>query len=304
MNQEQDDLFVSQDTGAPTPSDAISAFIKSVRLRDTENAVMWMAYLWQFSKERGRIQRRILLESGEDNLSLDVIESISAWYGSGLRKSLEAATVEVVRLCATKNWWAQPDGRQYIYAWRQAEMVQAGFTNYSVSELLAVMRDAVVEKSLIRGLSAFNAAYARRDFAPKILAPLLLDWSEWCGGQHAMRLASVFNRHVGTFWTDNNISGQAYYALIHGKFGEQVCPEVDSEKALSILHYAVERIKAGISVPSHALDGVHTRRGADRRFAGVVKFMSGCCRAFEHYGRLLPEDEWLPSFLDLPENVH
>ena len=87
MNQEQDDLFVSQDAGVPTPSDAISAFIKSVRLRDTENAVMWMAYLWQFSKERGRIQRRILLESGEDNLSLDVIESISAWYGSGLRWS-------------------------------------------------------------------------------------------------------------------------------------------------------------------------------------------------------------------------
>lgn len=298
---ETQNLFGDQSGEVPTSKDAMSAFIKSVRLRRTDDAVLWMLFLWQRPQDRERIKLRILLESGEDNLSLNVLEQISEWYGSPRRKLLEAAVTEVIRLCATRNWWAQHDGRQYIYAWREAEMFAPSFKRYGLAELFEVMHTAIVKKSMTKGLAAFNALYGRRDFQPKVLASRLLDWSEKYGGQQAQRLASVFDRHVSRLWMDGNISGQAYYVLIHGEFGEQVCPEVGEGQVDGALLYARERLKAGITVPSHALDGLHTQSGSDKRFAGVVKFMSGCCRAYEHYGRLSPADQWLPSFMGLPE---
>lgn len=294
-------LFGDQCGEVPTSKDAISAFIKSVRLRQTDDAVLWMTYLWQFPKDKERLKLRVLLEGGEDNLSLTVLEQISDWYGSPRRKSVEAAVAEVIRLCATRNWWAQHDGRQYIYAWREAEMFAPSFKRFGLDDLFEVMHSAIVDKNMTKGLAAFNAVYGRRDFQPRILASMLLDWSEQYGGQQAQRLASVFDRHASRLWMDGNISGQAYYALIHGEFGEQVCPEVEAVQVDSAILHARERLKAGITVPSHALDGVHTQSGSDRRFAGVVKFMSGCCRAYEHYGRLSPADQWLPSFMGLPE---
>lgn len=282
----------------PTPKEAVSAFIKSVRLRHTDEAVLWAAYLWQMSKERPRIQRRILLAGGEDNVAMPVMERISDWYGSPNKKSLEAATTEVLRLCATKNWWAQPDGRNYIYAWRRAEIDPPNFKNLDLAELFQIMETAIAEKTLIRGLAAFNAIYDRRDFRPQMLAPLLMSWSDTYGSQQAQRLARVFERHVGAFWLDNNVSGQSYYALIHGEFGEQGCPAISTAEVESALAQATERLKARISLPAYAQDGIHTKNGNDRRFAGIVKFMSGSCRAYEHFGRLSPTDEWLPSFTE------
>lgn len=300
MIRESRFLLSSPDESLLSPKDAISAFIKSVRLRYLDDALLWMAYLWQFPKERQRIKLRILLESGEDNLSVDVIEQVGEWYGSAYRNSLEAAAAEVVRICATENWWAQHDGRQYIYAWYRAEMEPQSFKMYELDELFEVMRMAIVEKTMTRGLSAFNAVYRRRDFQPSDLAKLLRQWSELYGGQQAERLSCVFERHVSSFWLDGNVSGQTYYALINGDFGEHVCPEVERGQVESALVRTSQRLKDGISIPSYARDGVHTKGGSDRRFAGIVKFMSGSCRAYEHYGRLSPVDEWLPSFMALP----
>jgi hypothetical protein len=287
------------DDELPTPKEAVSAFIKSVRLRYSDEAVLWAAYLWTMSKERPRIQRRILLAGGEDNMSVPVMERISDWYGSPNKKSLEAATTEVLRLCATKNWWGQPDGRQYIYAWRQAEIDLPNFKNLELAELFQIMHSAIIEKTLIPGLAAFNAVYDRRDFRPKMLATLLMSWANLHGPQQAQRLARVFERHVGAFWLDNNVSGQAYYAMIHGEFGvQQGCQEVSATAVESALAQATQRLKAGISLPEYCQDGIHTKNGNDRRFAGIVKFMSGSCKAYEHYGRLDPRDDWLPSFTD------
>jgi hypothetical protein len=66
------------------------------------------------------------------------------------------------------------------------------------------------------------------------------------------------------------------------------------------LAIAQERLAGDYAVPRYAQDGVHTKSGSDKRFAGVLKFMSGSCRAFEHYGGLSPDDEWLPEFLEVP----
>ena len=294
-----DGLFPAQQL--PTASDAVSAFIKSVRLRYTEDAAFWLTYLWQSSKERSRAQRRILYESGEDNISVDVIERVGEWFGSPQKRSLESAITEVLRICATKNWWAHPDGRRYIYSWRTAELASHNFSKASLQELFEIMHTAIHEKTLIRGLAAFNAIYKRREFRPKMLSQLLLDWAHEFGSQQGLRLAKVYDQHASAFWLDTNVSGQTYYAIIHGEFGRQVSPEVSHQEVERYLVQAQQKLMGDYAVPRYAQDGVHTKSGSDKRFAGVVKFMSGSCRAFEHYGRLSPDDEWFPEFMEVPD---
>lgn len=284
----------------PTPSDAISAFIKSVRLRYPTESIKWLTYLWQQPKERPRVQRRILLISGEDNISVGVTEMVSDWYGSPSRKSIEAAATEVLRIIETKNWYAQPDGREYIYSWRIAELSPPDFSGASLNDLFEIMGKAVKDHDLIRGLAAFNAAYERRDFRAQHLASHLMEWARESGNQQANRLAHVFSKNASTLWTDGNISGQAYYALIHGEFGEQRVPEINSETATQLIDQAIEKLQGPIEAPSYARDGIHTKSGSEKRFSGVVRHMAAASRAFEHFGRLDPSDQWLPEFYDAP----
>ncbi len=286
---------------APTPSEAISAFIKSVRLRRPTDSITWFTYLWVQPKEKPRIKRRCLLIAGEDNISVGVTEKVSDWFGGPRRNSIEAAATEVLRICQTPNWYAQPDGRDYIYAWRIAELSPPDFRRVTLDGLFEVMHSAVKQRDLIPGLAAFNAAYGRRDFRPQLLAKHLLAWASESGNQQAIRLAQVFDRHASTLWLDNNISGQAYYTLIHGGWGEQGVPEVCPETVVQFIQDSIERLQqTPIEAPAYALDGVHTRSGKDSRFAGVVKHMAASCRAYEHFGRLEPTDQWLPEFYDVP----
>ncbi len=287
-------------TEVPTASEAISAFIKTVRLRHSSDAVSWFTYLWLQPKQKSRIKRRILLCSGEDNISVGVTEKVSEWFGGSGRKSFEAAATEVLRICATPNWWAQPDGRAYIYNWRTAELSSPDFRGITLDALFQIMGSAVNNRDLILGLSAFNAAYERPDFRSQLLADRLLSWAGESGNQQARRLAQVFSRHASTLWTDSNISGQAYYSLIHGEFGEQHVPEISPETVSQSIQNSIERLQTPIETPSFARNGIHTRSGKDSRFAGVVRHMSAACKAYEHFGRLEPADQWLPEFYDLP----
>lgn len=301
MTKETDRLTLSG-IEPHNPWEAISAFIKSVRLRRAEDAILWLTCLWLTPKERKRIQQRVLYEGAEDNLSTPVIEKVCDWFGSPQRKSLEAAAAEVLRICGTANWWGQADGRDYIYAWHRAELNPPNFKKISMEGLYDIMLSAIENKELTLGLAAFNAVYGRRkDLKPKVLAELLLSWSEAYGGQQAQRLARAYAQHSTTFYLDGNVSAQSYYAMVHGEFGEQGSPEISAEVVEQMLAQAMERLKAGVPIPSFALDGVHTRGGGDRRFAGIVRYMSGCCRAYEHFGRLSPDDVWLPEFLSLPD---
>ncbi len=286
----------------PTASNAISSLIKSTRLRYSSEAINWLVFLWKQPLQRPRIKRRILLMAGEDNISAGVIERVSEWYASPRRASIEAAATEVLRICATPNWYAQPDGRQYMYAWRVAELFSPpDFRRESLEGLIEVMGRAVKQRDLMRGLAAFYAVYERKDFRPQQLARHLLEWASESGNPQAMRLAQVFDRHAQTLWTDSNISGQAYYSLLHGEFGDQGdVPDISPETASQAIQNATERLQTPIDVPAYALDGIHTRSGSDARFSGVVRHMAAACRAYEHYGRLDPRDTWLPEFFDAP----
>ena len=282
----------------PTPSEAVSAFIKAIRLRYPADAVLWLAYMWQRPPDRSRIQRRLLICSGEDNITPGVMERVGAWYRSPARRFLSAAALEVLRICDTPNWWGHPDGRAYIEAYRRAELEPLSTRRLNQRELTDSMHAAIREHQLTTGLAAFNALYERRDLRPRDFSNALLEWAEQSGSAESKRRARIYADNVSVVWLDSNFSGQAYYALFHGDFGPTEVPEPAFAKAEELVRLAQERLREPIEVPSYAKDGIHTRAGSDSRFAGIVKMMAGCCRAYEHFGRLSPGDAWLPEFTE------
>ena len=285
-------------TEQPNNSEAISAFIKSIRLRKTEEAITWLRYLWHQPGLKSRMQRRILVCSGEDNLSVGVINAVSDWYNSYQRTQLDSAAIEVARICASTNWWAQPDGHLYFFAWEQAEINSKPHLPKDYPQLLKYFSDAVVDFQEQEALIAFNKIYANRVFRPRDFAGLLLRIASNGTNPQAEKLIDIYARNTSALWLDGNISGQAVFALINGEFGHQGMPEVDEQDVMRMLDEAGKRIESGLQVPVWARDGIHTKRSGDRRFAGTVKQMAACCRAFEYYGRLSPDDEWLAQFYE------
>src|ERR1700686_4390147 len=65
-------------TARPTFSQALSALVKSIRLRRVEDVVYWLVYLDSFKEAqyRFRTARRLLIGSAEDGHSIAVMENV------------------------------------------------------------------------------------------------------------------------------------------------------------------------------------------------------------------------------------
>lgn len=283
----------------PTTSSAMSAFIKSIRLRKPDFAIRYLLWLWeQDSKTRERVQRRILICAAEDNLSVPVMDAASRWYGSLMRRKLEAATTVALKIIATPNWYAVPEGRDYIRAWRAAEIGTNPYRRKSEECLHKCIETLVRGKELLPAMRAFNALYERhRGFDRRLLAEIMVRLALEQNNSTALSIASIYENHMSELWTDGNYAGQALYTLIVGPIGQHPNPDITKADVSTALQRA-QLQQAVLAVPAWALDGIHTG-GRDPRFAGTVKMMAGCCAAYEHYGRLSPDDEWLKSFTEV-----
>ena len=279
--------------------EAISAFIKSIRLRHTEDAITWLRYLWFQPSLKSKMQRRILLSAGEDCMCLDVMDSVFGWYNNlSTRKSLELAAIEVARICSTPNWYAQPDGRMYMYAWEKSERTPYMGLPKRYSDLLLFFTEAMLERNELEALTAFNRLYADKTFKPKEFAKTLMEITKFSDSQHAHRLVDLYANNTGVLWLDGNISGQAVFALLNGDFGIQTSSTIDEYQVMQMLANAEKRINEGLVIPAFSRDGIHTRRGGDQRFAGTIRQMAASCRAYEYFGRLSPDDKWLAQFYE------
>src|ERR1035438_392312 len=75
---------------------------------------------------------------------------------------------------------------------------------------------------------------------------------------------------------------------------EKILP-VTAGECYQLLDKAKERWQNPQPIPRWCCDGVHCA-GDDPRFMGMLPQMYAVCKAFEHYGRVDPEDKWLPEF--------
>jgi hypothetical protein len=276
----------------PDPTEALSALVKSIRLRRAEDAVTWFWYLWRIPQYRARAQRRVLIAAAEDNLSVGVIRRVAEWYGTIERVKFEHSVREILRICATPNWWAQDDGHAYIDRWAAAEAEVHALEGKSENDLLAAMAAGATRMDVSAALAEFSALYARSRIPLYRLADVLGEVARRSQSIQANRLASVFGANLRHIGVDGNLPGQVLYAALVGRFGWQGTPEPSSDDVRHHIIVARGRLAGQLEVPAWALDGIHTGRLRDRRFAGTVEMMAACCRAFRRFGRLSVDDRW------------
>jgi hypothetical protein len=104
----------------PTFSQALSALVKSIRIRRSDEAVYWLVYLDGFREKQHwfRTARRVLIGSGEDGHSIPVMEKTVGNFKKTSRSGTDLLCLiaDTVRICKLPNWW-HPDsgGPDYIY---------------------------------------------------------------------------------------------------------------------------------------------------------------------------------------------
>ena len=291
--------FVSK--ARPTFSQALSALVKSLRTRRVEDAVYWLVYLDTFPEvqHRIRVARRLLIGSAEDGHSVTVMEKVVDGFRlfSKRQTELQDLVAEAVRICKIPNWWhPSTGGPDYIYSGMVGERELA----YSPGERSLETMTKLIEQGIEEGTR------------PKALAGVLGLSEAKVGGtkqaelvlalarkyQHplAERLAQVHLHARSALSSDNNFLCQATWMMAGGKspVAHAIEPVLEAE-VLGLLDGAKEKWKAPRPIPGWCCDGTHSA-GNDIRFMGVWSQMYAVCRAFEHYGRIDPNDEWLPAF--------
>jgi hypothetical protein len=301
----------------PTFSQALSALVKSIRLRRVGDAVYWLVYLdsrfrdrqYRFPYKdasadreyRWRTARRLLIASAEDGHSISVMEEVAQRFRVACRPETELLHLiaDAVRICKQPNWW-HPDsgGPAYIY---QSLIGQRTFLyqrrNHTVSMLLDEIRTAIRTHDpagAVGGILAFE--HLPEQYGASKQAEFLLAAAEEMGHEHAARLCRVHLSARTALSSDNNFLCQAAWLMAGGQtpIANENAP-VTMEECQELLQQANERWRSPQPIPRWCLDGVHSA-GDDPRFMGTYPAMWAVCKAYQHYLHVDPDDVWLPEF--------
>jgi hypothetical protein len=285
----------------PTFSQALSAMVKSIRLRRAEDAVYWLMYLDTFKEPESRFRtaRRILIGSAEDGHSIAVMEKVMGSFKriNKLPVAIEELAAEILRICKVPNWWhPSTGGHDYIYhgmvgerqLWQlRVENSSENFMNLLVQSI--VEQDKTKALSAAMGLSQCRLGGTRQ-------AEFILECAKKADHEHAQRLARVHLSARTALASDNNFLCQGAWLLAGGVSPvADVIEPVHGSEVLETLERARKRWNDPKPIPGWCVDGVHSA-GNDVRFMGVWPRMYAVCRAFSNYGRVEPEDKWLPQF--------
>ena len=286
----------------PTFSQALSGMVKSIRLRLPEDAIYWLVYLDTFKEPQSRFRtaRRILIGSAEDGHSIAVMERVVDSFKriSKSEADLEELTAEVVRICKVPNWWhPRTGGSDYIYSGMLAHRKLAYLSRTITAESLTkLIEQGIAEQAKATALAGVMGLSEIRMGASK-QAELVLALANRHGHELAERLAQVHLRARSALSSDNNFTCQAGWMLAGGNSPvADVLYPVTSAEVSEMIEKAKARWKDPQPIPGWCCDGVHSA-GNDVRYMGTWEHMYAVCRAFSHYGRVDPEDKWLPEFL-------
>lgn len=290
-------------TAHPTFSQALSALVKSIRIRRVQDAVYWLVYLDSFKERqyRFRTARRLLIGSAEDGHSVAVMEKMGESFLklSKPQSKLIDLVAEAIRICRVPNWWhPESGGPDYIYhsligqrAWWYKSW------DHSLTTLQNEIGKAIAEQNRATAIGAVMAfADVQQTFGATKQAEFLLQCAERIGHDLAAKLCKVHLSAKSALSGDNNFLCQAAWMLAGGAspVAEHVVV-VTADECHELLAKAEERWKNPEPIPRWCCDGIHCA-GDDPRFAGLLPEMWAVCRAFQHYGRLDPADEWLREF--------
>jgi hypothetical protein len=285
----------------PTFSQALSGMVKSIRLRKIEDAIYWLVYLDTFKEpeHRFRTARRILIGSAEDGHSIAVMEHVVDSFKriSKAEAGLEELAAEALRICKVPNWWhSSTGGHDYIYSGmlghRKLAYLSGTITTESLPRLIEQGIAEQVKATVLAGVMGLSEIRMGASKQAELVSAL----AKRNGHDLAERLAQVHLRARSALSSDNNFLCQAAWMLAGGNSPvADVLHPVSSAEVSELIEKAKERWKEPQPIPRWCCDGVHSA-GNDVRFMGTWEHMNAVCRAFSHYGRVDPEDEWLPEF--------
>jgi hypothetical protein len=284
----------------PNATMAMSALIKSQRMRNVEDMVYWLWYLWSFPDQRYRLRRRLMIMVGEDGLSMHCWERMYAWFCQGDKGSLLQGAAELVRVCKTPNWWGCPDGHRYIGWWREAMMLQEMPTGKDVGweQSWQFFEKAVLADDSLMAVYWFGEA---NKVWPKGTGKEVIEdmyaLAKAKDAKQAMQSIATLRPMAKLLNYDFNFTGQAVHRMFE-PLGEQGPVKVMKSEVVTLLEQAEVAWQDPKPIKPHYCDGIHTS-GSDRRFAGIVPAMWGCCKAFQQFGRLHEDDKWPSHFWKL-----
>ena len=304
----------------PTFSQALSALVKTIRLRRTEEAIYWLLYVDSFPDEkvkngRFRLGRRIFVSCCEDGMSVAVMEAVTKmlWPMTKRTTPLVQLATEVVRICKVPNWWdpstGGPDYMRHGYLGHLRYVVRSKERDREVLKQAIVDGIAAQDKAGAMGaIDAITGAWDQTnlDFnlwshrhtpmSCGLTADFLLAIARERKCELAERLAGIHVKSKSALSDDSNF---LYHAAWHMAGGEcpvaQAIDTVDPHEVTALLEAAREKWEHPEPIPRWCCDGVHSS-GDDRRFAGLWPEMFAVCQARAFYGRLDPELEWMPEF--------
>jgi hypothetical protein len=285
----------------PSFSQALSTFIKSIRLRNVPEAMYWLVYLdseqFKDSKYHFRLARRLLVGAAEDGHSIAVMEKVAENFprNSKVKTDLMYLAGDVIRICNEPNWWHPASGGQdYIYHGMVANRrLMHGMTK-DEDNLKLLLAAAIDQQDKTTALTVTMGMGHMKRLA---LAEYILYLATERDSQQAMRLAQIHVNLKNALYGDNNFLCQAVWIMAGGK-----TPIADSIKtvyaadAITLIQEARKQWHDPHPVPTWGCDGIHCG-GNDPRFAGAWNHMNAVCEAYKHYGRVSPEDKWLSQFM-------
>ena len=300
-------LFIP--TIRPTFSQALSGLVKSLRLRRTEDAIYWLVYLDTFrtSTSRLRMARRLLIGSAEDGHSIEVMETVAGNFPllARARTDILYLAAEALRICKLPNWWHPfSGGKDYIYSGLLAERRLLQFAGlHTLENVSRMIETGIAEQDKVSAIAGVIGLSHARLSATK-QAEFLANVASKANHSLAQRLIQIHLRAKSALSGDNNFLCQAAWMMAGGysPVAEKDEP-IFAAEVMELVEKARERWKNPEPIPRWCCDGVHSA-GDDVRFMGVWFHMYAACLAFEHYGRLDPEDQWTPDFAERPPSTN
>jgi hypothetical protein len=289
----------------PTFSQALSGLVKSLRIRRVEEAVYWLHYLDTFpdARQRFRVARRLLIGTAEDGHAIPVMEKCVGNFAKLSKRSTDLIylVAEAVRICKLPNWWdTASGGHDYIYQSMVGQR-KLMYLNWGskLADLLKVYEKAIEEgdKATAIGAAMIFGGCKGDSFGSTRQAQYVFDLAKKKNHDLAARVAEIHLKAKSALSGDNNFISMATWMLAGG-----ISPVALKEKPVigqecqNLMDKVKERWQHPYPIPGWCCDGIHCA-GADVRFAGILPQMYAVCLAFKHYGRVEPNDEWLPEFM-------
>jgi hypothetical protein len=285
----------------PTFSQALSGLVKSIRLRRPQDAVYWLFYLDSLPEDGGRfrIARRLLIGSAEDGHSIAVMKEVAKNFPVLTRSRTDTLylAAEVLRICKAPNWWRpESGGKDYIYCGLLAERMLLHYQGFhTVKNMAGLIEEGITRQdkvSALAGVMGLSNARLSKSRQAEYLANLATKQ----GHEAALQLIAIHLSARTALSGDNNFLSQAAWMMAGGHSPvADLRVDVLADEARESVERAREMWQNPKPIPRWCCDGLHSA-GDDERFMGVWFHMYAACLAYEHYGRLNPDDAWKPEF--------